>query len=189
MKQNDILYWLKRLAAPALTAVLGVILICNPDSASSLIVRILGWVLVLAGTACGISAMMLHPQNRTVRFVAAGVLAVVGLWLLADPMVFTKFVGRVLGLFLMVQGGRDISLNLASNGGKLEFTRGMILAIATAVIGLVLLLLPLTTSRLLFTVIGAVMIGLGVSELLDRLKGRPQLEAGGDPDIIDVEKL
>lgn len=189
MNKNEMLYWLKRLAAPVLTAVLGLILVCNPDSAASLIVRILGWVLVLAGAGWGVGAMLIHPQNRTVRLVAAAVLAVVGLWLLANPMVFTKFIGRMLGLLLMIQGGRDIHLNLDHNGGKMEFTRGMLLAIATAVIGLVLLLLPLTTSRLLFTVIGAVMMGLGISELLERIKGRPGLPDGSDPDIIDVEKL
>ena len=62
---------------------------------------------------------------------------------------------------------------------------GRILAILTTVVGVVLTVLPLTTSRLVFSLCGVVVLGIGIAMLIDRLKGRRYLE-DGDPNIIDA---
>lgn len=187
--KDKIFYWLRRLGVPVLTVALGVILVFSPDTASVLIAKILGWVLVLVGAGCAAVGLLGHPVSRTSRFIWAAVLALAGLWMLGNPLVLAKMIGRVLGIALMIQGARDISLNIRYNGGKPEFNRATVLAIATAVIGAVLVVLPLTTSRLVFVIVGVVLIFLGVGEIYDRLKGRPGIGSGDDPDIIDVEKL
>lgn len=188
MNKNEMLYWLKRLGAPVLTVALGVILVFSPDTASVLVARVLGWVLVLAGAGCAAAALLGHPASKTSRLVWCAVLAMAGLWMLGNPLVLAKFIGRVIGIALMIQGGRDIHLNTRNNGGRLEWTPGLILAAATAFLGLVLVVLPLTTSRLVFIIVGVMLIFLGAGEIYDRLKGRKGLNAGDD-DIIDVEKL
>lgn len=188
MTKEHILYWLKKLLAPALTVVLGLILVCNPDSATWLIARFLGWVLALGAAGIAAWAMLGLPMKRTSRLFGAAAVLLVGLWMLGNPLVLAKFVGRVLGLTLMIQGARDIHLSIRYNRGVVKLAPGLILAGATAAVGLILLLLPLTTSRIVFTVLGAILIGLGAGEIYDRIKGRPGLDAG-DPDIIDVEKL
>lgn len=184
--KDTVFYWLKRLGVPVLTVVLGLILVISPDSAAILIAKILGWVLVLVGAGCVAVALLGHPVHQTSRLIWGAILAMAGLWMLGNPLVLAGFIGRVLGIALLVQGIRDIRLRCI--GGRPALTPGLILAAATAVIGLILLVLPLTTSRLLFTVLGIVLIGLGVGEIYDRLKGRPRLE-NKDPNIIDVEKL
>ncbi len=188
MKDN-IFYWLKRLGVPVLTVALGVILVVSPDTASVLIARLLGWVLVLVGGGIAAVALLGHPVNKTSRFLWAAILAMAGLWMLGNPLVLAKFIGRVLGLALMLHGARDINLNLRYSSGKMEFDRTNLLAIATVIIGAVLVVLPLTTSRLVFIVVGVILIFLGAGEIYDRLKGRPGIGSGNDPDIIDVEKL
>lgn len=185
--KDKIVYWVRRLGVPALMTVLGAVLLFRPDTASALIARILGWVLVLVGGGCAAAALLGHPVSKTTRLIWAAILVMAGLWMLGNPLVLAEFIGRVLGIALLIQGGRDISLRYT--GGRPEWTPGLLLAAATALIGLILVLLPLTTSRLLFTVVGAVLIGLGVGEIYDRLKGRPGIGSGDDPTIIDVEKL
>ena len=101
-------------------------------------------------------------------------------------MQLAKLLGRVLGLFLMVHGGMGVKDQVKDRKVTLSF--GLLLCAGTALLGLVLVLLPMSISRLLFSLIGVVMIALGVGDLYDRLNRREQLEAG-DPDIIDVEKL
>ncbi len=53
-------------------------------------------------------------------------------------------------------------------------------------VGLILLLLPMTTSRLVFSLCGLVVLGLGIVMLLERLRLRRLLDEGDDPDIIDA---
>lgn len=185
--KDKFFYWLKRLGVPVLMVVLGAILVIRPDSASALIARIFGWILVMVGGGCAAVALIGHPLNKTSRLVWAAILAMAGLWMLGNPLVLARFFGRVLGIALMIQGARDIQLRYS--GGKPDWTPGLILAAATALIGLILVLLPLTTSRLLFTVVGIMLMGLGLGEVYDRLKGRPGISSGDDPNIIDVEKL
>lgn len=184
--KDKIFYWVRRLGVPVLMTVLGVILVFSPDTASVLIARLLGWVLVLVGAGCAAAALLGHPIHKTSRLLWGAILGMAGLWMLGNPLMLAKFVGRVLGLSLMIQGGRDISLRYS--GGRPEWTPGLILAAATTLLGLILVILPLTTSRLVFMIVGVVLILLGAGEIYDRVKGTPML-GSGDPDIIDVEKL
>ena len=60
MKKNDILSLLYQLLFPVLLIVLGAVLLVNPDSASVLVAKILGWVLLLTGVGCGVAALTTH---------------------------------------------------------------------------------------------------------------------------------
>lgn len=173
-------------AGPVLTVVLGLILLFDPDAASALIGKLLAWVLVLIGIGCAASALFGTPLNRTSRGIWAAVFLICGFWLMANPMFPAKFIGRILGLVLMLQGGRDISLNIKDNGG-VTLVPGFILACAVALTGLVLLVLPMTTSRILFSVCGIVLILVGGAEIIDRIKGPRRIHGDDDdPNIIDA---
>jgi DNA-binding protein len=45
---------------------------------------------------------------------------------------------------------------------------------------------PLSASRLVFTLAGLVLMVLGVMEIIIRARGRQYLDAGDDPNIIDA---
>ena len=53
-------------------------------------------------------------------------------------------------------------------------------------VGVALVLLPMTASRLVFSLAGLVVLVVGVVMLLDRLRNRRRLEASSDPNIIDA---
>ena len=186
MKKLD----LKRLAdtygVPVLIIALGGILLLHPDSAVVLITKLLGWVLVLWAGGCAANGFLGPRQTRSARlFCAVGLLAA-GIWLMNNPLLLAKLLGRVLGAFLLFHGMMGVKNQTKNQKVSLSF--GLLLSGGTALMGLVLLLLPMATSRLLFSLIGLVMIAIGAGDLYDRLNRREPLEAG-DPNIIDVEKL
>lgn len=171
---------LRLLAGPALTVVLGLILLLSPDSASALVGKILGWVAVLTALAEAFGG----GKGSAVKAVIFGI---IGVLILRDPLYVAKFLGRVLGLALFMWGFGGIYR--ARRVGPLSLTPGTVLSGAVALIGLVLFFVPMATSRLVLSVIGILIIGIGVAEGYDRLREKKQLEEGSDPNIIDVEKL
>ncbi len=186
MKKYTIPQLISLLGMPALTIVLGLVLLVSPDTASALIGEILGWSSVLGALAFAFGAR--SGKNR--RAVVGGILlGVLGVWMLMNPLFLASIVGRVLGIYLLLRGLGNLRANRKNQGGTLRFTPGLVLAAAIALIGLVLILVPLATSRLVFSVIGIVMICVGIAEGVDRIRGRKELDEGDDPNIIDVEKL
>lgn len=182
MKKYTIPELLNLLGMPALTVVLGAVLLLSPDTASALVGKILGWACILGALAFAFGG---SGRRNVIGGVCAGIL---GVWMLGNPLFLAKILGRVLGVFLLLRGLRELKLHLPQ-GSQFTLTAGLILPGIVAVIGLVLILSPLATSRMLFSIIGIVLICMGLAEGYDRLKDRKRLESAGDPDIIDVEKL
>lgn len=183
MKKYTIPELLNLLGMPVLTVVLGAILLFSPDTASALVGKILAWLCILGALAFAFGARSGGRRNA----LGGILLGILGVWMLMNPLVLARFMGRVLGLFLLLRGIREVRSHL--NGGNIVLTPGLLIPAAVALTGLVLVLVPLATTRLVFSVIGIIMICMGIAEGYDRLKGRRQLESGGDPNIIDVEKL
>ena len=179
MKKFDFMRLLNVFGGPVLMAVLGLILLLNPDSASALIAKIAGWVLLIA---CGVSAVTSFLdgiRGGRLFFAVAG--ALVGLWLLGNPLVLASALGRFAGVLLLYRGGRDLwEYRRYAGAGKKP-----IVGIIAAVLGAVLFFLPLSASRLLFSLVGLVLIAVAVAEIYDRLKFRRLLD-DGDPNIIDA---
>lgn len=186
MKKYNFTQLLNLLGMPVLIIVLGLILLFSPDTASALVGKVLAWGGILAGAAFLVNALTGDPVRKNNRIIFAVVCFAGGIWLLMNPLFPAKFIGRVLGLFLMIRGGQDIRVNLQYNRGKIQFTPGLIIAGVTALIGLVLMVLPMTSSRLLLTFVGIVMICAGAAEAYDRIHGRNLLDEGDDPNIIDA---
>lgn len=177
MKKNSVLNILYQLASPVAVILLGLLLTVSPDSASILIARILGWGLSLVAIGFGIAAL-LDPDHRIRKGMTSVLFACAGGTLAAKPLLLAAFIGRIIGLLIAVRGIRDLLLH--SNYG---YSR--ILALITTVVGAILVVLPMTTSRLVFSLCGLVVLFIGVGMLVDRLKQRKRL-SGGDSNIIDA---
>lgn len=178
MKKNDILPFLSRLLTPALLIALGITLLVNPDSASVLIAKVIGWILVAVGVGFGIAALTSRIGTSGKVFGAIVCIAI-GSWLLNNPLALASGIGRFAGILLVIRGIQDIA-----DAGKRH--HGTTLAVLTTVLGAVLLLLPMTTSRVVFSLCGVVMLIIGAAMLVDRLKDRRRLNEPEDPNIIDA---
>ena len=177
MKKYDLHDFLN-LLPPVLLMLLGLVLVVNPDSASALVAMLLGWVLIIAAIGCGISAIA-SERGRILKTAAAVGFAVIGGWLHANPLLLAAWIGRFVGLLLIIDGLQDLAWN-RSHG------RSILFPAITGAIGAILLLLPLTTSRLIFTLCGIVVMVMGFIMLLQRLPGRKFLDEPEDPNIIDA---
>lgn len=177
MKKQDILSYIRLFLAPVLVILLGLILIVNPDSATALISRIMGTIIILIGVGFGISAIF-EKKGRSAKAITAVVMAVAGGWLVKNPLALAAWIGRFVGVLLIVDGVQDI-IELR------RFGKGFLLPLLVTIVGAVLVLMPLTTSRLVFSLCGVVVLVIGAAMLFDRLKSRPKLKSADD--IIDAQ--
>lgn len=177
MKKQEILSYIRLFLAPVLVMLLGLILIINPDSATALISKIMGSIIILIGVGFGISAIF-EKKGSTAKAIAAVVMAVAGGWLVNNPLALAAWIGRFIGVLLVIDGLQDIQ-------ELRRFGKTFLMPLIVAIMGVVLILMPMTTSRLVFTLCGVVVLVIGAAMLLDRLKGRPRLKSAGD--IIDAE--
>jgi uncharacterized membrane protein HdeD (DUF308 family) len=178
MKKQDILSLIQLLLVPALLILLGLILVVNPDTASALISRLLGYALTLGAVGFGLAAVFSH-SGKVRKGICAVVLAMVGGWLMMHPLWLTAWVSRFLGILIMVNSGMDLVY-------ALKCKRNVIFHAAATAIGALLVLMPMSASRLVFTLCGIAVLVIGGVMLLDRIRGRRWLQEGDDPNIIDA---
>lgn len=176
MRKNEILSLIRRFASPVALALLGLILLLFPDSASVLAAKILGWGVFLVGVGFVIAAIT-SPGGTVGKVLAALACLAVGTWLLRNPLVLARGVGRFVGILLLIRGLQDFFQSAR---------KGRLLSLAVAVLGVVLIVLPMTTSRLVFSGCGLVVLLLGIAGFVDRLRGRNLPDGGDDPNIIDA---
>lgn len=185
MKKYGFSELLHLLGVPALTVVLGLVLLLNPDSAAALAGRVLGGILVLVGVGFCFRAYRKPAGGRTGSVILAVVLLAAGAYFAAKPLSLAASLGRIIGILLLLRGCRNLLEDFRA-AGRLTLRRGTLISGLTALAGLVLVLLPLATSRMLFSICGIVLICVGCAEGIDRLRDRNYLEQGDDPNIIDA---
>lgn len=181
MKKEKIFNYLQLVFTPCVLILLGLVLLCSPDTASALIGRVLGWGLLVVGilfAAAAFSGKTNAPSN------ALGAIAciAVAIWLLNDPLVLASGIGRVVGILLGLRGIQDIA---ESKSTSKQLISGIIMLVG----GLILLFLPMTTSRLVFRLLGIAVIIYGGCVLASRLRKRKNTPGLDDPNIIDVDPL
>lgn len=178
VKKQDIITLIQLLLVPVLLILLGLILMVNPDTASALISKLLGYVLTLCAIGAGMAAIF-GQRKKVVRGISAVVLAIVGGWLMAHPLWLVAWISRFLGILIMVNSGMDLWYAVKQKHNVLFY------GAATAV-GAILVLMPMSASRLVFTLCGVAVLVIGGVMLADRIRGRRWLHEGDDPNIIDA---
>lgn len=178
MKNQKMLTWIQLFLTPGLMILLGLILILHPDFGSALIAKILGWAITLAGVGCILSAIA-SRSGMAGKAAFAIVCLALGGWLLRSPLQLAAAIGRVAGILLLVRSVQDIM-------NAVQWKRGITYSLICAAVGVLLIVLPMTTSRLVMTALGVVVLLLGIAMLADRLKVRKRLDDSDDPNIIDA---
>lgn len=166
--------WVK----PALTCVLGLVLICNPGSLTATIARLIGIVIALVGIG-KLVGFFREMQLKKDYWGLAGavILLVLGFSILRDPVSLEKQAVRLIGILLIMQAIRGYTDPLAAH----DQVTSTLLTIA----GAVLLLMPLAVSRFVVVLCGIVVLLIGIGNVLDLAKGRTH-PTGSDDDIIDA---
>ena len=177
MKKNKLLSIAYQFASPVALIVLGAVLLLFPDSASMLVAQVLGWAMVIAGVVFAVSTIA-SPGGTAGKVICAVVCLAVGGWLVKNPLILAKGVGRFVGVLLTIRGLQDLFQSVSA--------QGKLLSVVTAAIGVILILLPMTTSRVVFSLCGLVVLIIGIAMLVDRIRKRRLMEPKDDPNIIDA---
>lgn len=179
MKKHDLPSLLSLIAEPVLLMVLGVILLVWPDAAPMLIAKVIGWCIILIGLGLAVSAFLGSGKPAPKVLWALCCLAV-GLLVVRSPLRFAAFVGETIGIFIAITAA------IKAYQRKKTDAWGSIALFAVAAL---LIFMPMTASRLVFSLCGLVILLVGTAILLARLR-RTRLDAGNDdPNIIDVDAL
>lgn len=177
MDKQKLCQYVNLYAPPVLVILAGLILIFSPDSASALVSCVLGWGAFLLGIVWGLMLLGAHARLR--QFVGAAVCILLGLWLVNDPLALARSLGRLVGLLIIVRSVQELTRSVRVEG---KIVSGIMLAM-----GVFLLLVPMTTSRLAMIPLGIVVVITGVGMLLERLRNKGNwLDSGDDPNIIDA---
>lgn len=162
--------WIK----PCLTVLLGLILIFRPDSVTSVIGSIIGLVILAVGTVLLISFFRGYHKDG-LRLAAAVILMVLGLSVVRSPLSLVSQLGRFIGILLVLQSVREL-IGEVPMGNKLT-------CIVTGIAGAVLMLVPMSGSRLVLAVCGIAVLGAGIGMLT--MTYRLQRTGGPKERIID----
>ena len=127
-------------------------------------------ILLLAGVVMGIGAALDRRLSQIFWTVAC---LSIGGTLMGNPLLLARNLGRFLGILLAIEGGSCLR-----NGSR---TFGTVLLAAAAVV----VFSPMTLSRLVFSLCGAVVLVMGIAVLISRLKQLRYLPKGKD-NIIDA---
>lgn len=179
MKKERILNLLKQFAGPGLLILVGLVLLVSPDTATVLVSKIIGWVLVVIGAGMGIS-MADRRGSSAGGWIVAAVCVAAGVFLLKNPMILADVIGRVIGALLALYGLHDLR--------RSHYSAARVLSLIAMVAGIVLIFLPRTLTQTIFGLCGLVLVILGVVELLDKLRRYKRLEDGSRPTIIDADE-
>ena len=178
MKKKNMQSMVRLMLTPVLMVILGIVLVVRPDSASALVGKVLGWVLLVVGIGLLVESIAVK-ELTTSRILFVVVAAALGLWLVRNPLRLAAAMGRIAGLLILVRAVQDIV-------NATRWKCGMKYALLSAIIGGLLIVLPMTTSRLVFSACGLVVLLLGIAMFLDRFRSRGLPGSDDDPNIIDA---
>ena len=183
MKNLDWKAFLRREGGSILTILCGVILVMRPDTASALLSAVAGWPLIAAGVAALIAGFAGSSGGSVVT---GAVLLLAGAWLHRNPLMIASVIGFVAGFWVLRQGlkaMKDVQRS-KRNGGL--WIPGAVLAVLEALIGVRLMLSPLSISRLVLSIGGLALIAIGACTLAAHYKSTRYIpEPGG---IIDADE-
>jgi len=165
-------FWIK----PVLTCALGLVLLFRPGSLTAAIAKAIGILLALVG--CGKLVGVFFGSNKKLDFLTVAgsiILILLGFSVIKNPVGLESRLVRLIGILLALQGIRGFVDSLAPHSS--------VTATLSCAVGGILILMPVTASRLVVMICGIVVLLIGIGMVLDGLKnGGP----GGDDDIIDA---
>lgn len=175
---------LKTQTGSILMIVLGLVLAIHPDSASMVVSAVLGWVIIAVGVVILVGGFLSGPDIGSI--LQGAFFLVIGSWLHRHPLMIASVLGVLLGILALRHGVQGVkgARRIRYSGGM--WIPGMVLAVLELIVGVRLILSPLSVSRLVLTVAGIVMVLCGAAELAGSARGRRYIP--GDSRIIDADE-
>lgn len=167
-----------------LMIVLGALLALSPDSASALVSVLLGWGLIVVGVMLIVGGFISGGEWGAI--LQGALFLICGSWLHRNPMMVASILGVVVGITAIRHGWRGAKNVQKSKRSGGFWIPGAVLSALELLVGVRLILSPLSVSRLLLTIAGIAMVACGAWELISRNRERKVITR--DTRIIDADK-
>ena len=153
----------------------GLVLTFNPEGATVLVTKFVGWALVAIFAIKLIKLAVGDRLHWGRDAFYSGACMCIGVILLAKPMIIANLIGRTIGIILMIWG-----LSAIKDG------HSKLTAAITVLAGLSLICIPASLTNALLTVCGIIMVAIAVMNILSRIKERKRISGNDNPNIIDA---
>lgn len=188
MKDFDLRSFLRQEFESVAMILFGSLLFFNPDLGSAALSGILGWVLVAAGAFGLLISILSKPRLSGSAMGVSAVLLILGIYLLDHPLMLAKVLGIAMGVVLLRHGIHHWKEAKATQRSGGAFVFPLLISTAIVVIGLKLILSPMSTSRLFMALGGAFLVACGIGNIIQHRRLRGYLEDRDyDPNIIDAD--
>lgn len=168
MKDFDWRNLLRHEGGSILMIVFGVLLTMKPDLASAAVSAVAGWALIAIGVAFLIGGL---ANGLHIGRVAAGaLLLMVGSWLHRNPLMIASLIGVGLGILVLSQGWQAAKEAQWTKRGGGMWIPGAVLAVLELLVGVRLILSPLSLSRLVLSIAGIAMVICGACNVVAHYK-------------------
>ena len=153
----------------------GLVLTFNPEGATVLVTKFVGWALVAIFAIKLIKLAVGDRLHWGRDAFYSGACMCIGVILLAKPMIIANLIGRTIGIILMIWG-----LSAIKDG------HSKLTAVITVLAGLSLICIPASLTNALLTVCGIIMVAIAVMNILSRIRERKRISGNDTPNIIDA---
>jgi len=166
MEEKNFKSFLKRetksLAIPLMMIILGALFIAIKSAILSALVTIVGVLLIVGGVALGLSLL---SAMEPLTVIGAAILVLMGIICVTNAFGVSGFILMVIGICIFVNALFRIFIERSMRGSN-SFRNYLINDVITAVLGLVLMLMPKTAADAFFVVVGIFMVILGISNMI-----------------------
>ena len=179
MKRNKILF-------SVVFLILGILLVIWPRQSAAIGCRMIGAAVLVYGIITVIHYFTKKDTVPKLLLFTGIVIAVIGLSILAFPDWLLKFIPKLAGVIILIDGAANLVENMTL--GKQNYKKwwlSLIFAILTIAVGLALIIKPLGAIKLIFILIGASMIFDAVTSFW--IATRIRTEA--IPDVTDAQTV
>ena len=150
---------------------------------------VIAWLLMLGGSAGLLIGVLSWPAFGFGTMIGSGAGLVVGIYILRHPLSLASILGVVLGVLLAAQGLGSLGDSLRLRRVGAVWIPGLVWSAVTILLGLILIFSPLTSSRIVMTVVGLVMILCGGASLYTHYKANACIHReSGDDTVIDADQ-
>ena len=155
------------IVAALITIVVGLLLVFWPDLSVSLLCTVLGIASIACGAVYIVGWVNRRRMGQPAFFILPGViLCALGLWLITRPGSVVKLIQYIFGAILIFHGVVDVQGAVALMRQHWErWWIDMLLAVATAALGLLIVLNPFGTFAAMAMITGFALIFDGASDL------------------------
>ena len=188
MKKEKSLLW-GNVAGSLLTMAVGALLLIKPNLGSSLVATIIGWAIVGLGVLALVVCISNWAEWGLPGVLVSGMALCFGVYLVRNPLSLASFLGLALGVYLGIQGLSGLAEAFRLKQVGYSYKVNMILSVLLLIIGVVLLIFPLSFSKMVMTIGGAVLLVCGAVNLVLRSKAATVLQKEKEvAQIVDAEQ-